>query len=224
MPETPSPHTTPTTRSQLHTHKQEELTDLAAFLHTLEPAQWEHPSLCDGWAVRHVISHIAIGYTWPLWRIGAAMVSYRGNIDRASAEMSRRWGDEHSPAEILSCLERGIAHPRGISRLEPKHEALIDHLTHHQDIRRPLGMPREIPVSRLTAAFDHLSRTGGFVKTKTRVRGLRLVATDLDRSVGDGPEVRGAAEAIILAATGRPIVLGELSGAGVSELRARLGA
>lgn len=55
-------------------------------------------------------------------------------------------------------------------------------------------------------------------------RGLRLVATDLDWSTGRGPEVRGTAEALLLAVAGRPVVLPELSGAGVDLLARRIDA
>ena len=35
-----------------------ERTDLADFLATLTPEQWEVPSLCDGWRVRDVVAHV----------------------------------------------------------------------------------------------------------------------------------------------------------------------
>lgn len=72
------------------------------------------------------------------------------------------------------------------------------------------------------AVLDALPRIGGFMQSKQRVRGLRLVATDVDHTVGDGPEVRGPTEAIILAASGRPVALDELSGQGVELLTNRL--
>lgn len=35
-----------------------ERTDLADFLATLRPEQWETPSLCEGWRVRDVVAHV----------------------------------------------------------------------------------------------------------------------------------------------------------------------
>src|SRR5665648_501152 len=55
----------------------------------------------------------------------------------------------------------------------------------------------------------------------SRIKGLRLTATDVDWSVGDGEEVTGAAEALILAMSGREVVLPELVGPGVARLAAR---
>jgi hypothetical protein len=62
--------------------------------------------------------------------------------------------------------------------------ALVDGLIHHQDIRRPLGQPREIPTERLRHALNFAliaPPIGGF----RRARGLRLVATDLDWAVAE---------------------------------------
>ena len=65
---------------------------------------------------------------------------------------------------------------------------------------------------------------GAFVKAKARTAGLRLVADDLDWSHGDGPEVMGSGEAILLVATGRRQALDELKGEGVETLRRRMAA
>ena len=106
---------------------------------------------------------------------------------------------------------------RGISKVIKPAEGLVDHLIHHQDIRRPLGRPRVIPADRLVAALDVVPGLGGFVGAKQRVAGLRLVATDVDWSHGSGPEVTGPGEAILLAASGRPAGLEDLSGEGADR-------
>jgi hypothetical protein len=48
------------------------------------------------------------------------------------------------------------------------------------------------------------------------------VATDLTWSRGDGPEIQGAGEAIVMAIGGRPAALDDLTGDGVEVLRTRL--
>jgi hypothetical protein len=50
------------------------------------------------------------------------------------------------------------------------------------------------------------------------------VATDASWSYGDGPEVRGSAEALLLLLFGRRPAPGELGGPGAEVLAARLGA
>lgn len=36
----------------------EERADLAAFLSSLTPEQWQAPTLCPGWRVRDVVAHV----------------------------------------------------------------------------------------------------------------------------------------------------------------------
>ena len=202
--------------------KAAELSDFSDFLHDLTADDWDAPSLCAGWKVRDVVSHLAVGYTVPLRVIVGQVVKYRGKVDKGSDVLSREFGRDHTPAQILEAFDRGRMTPRGIGRIEKQHEALVDHLVHHQDCRRPLDRPRIIPAERARALVDALPRAGGFVASRKRVAGLRLVAIDIDHTVGDGPEVRGTAEALALAATGRTLVLDELAGDGAEVLRTRL--
>ena len=56
-----------------------------------------------------------------------------------------------------------------------------------------------------------------------RLDGLRLIATDADRHGDAGttgsPELRGRAEALAMAVTGREVALEDLAGGGVDVLR-----
>ena len=204
----------------------DEMGSIASLLHELADEQWDAASLCDGWRVRDVISHMCLGYTTPMPKMVALIAKRSFNIDRASKEESIAFGDAHSPAEILSVLERihrdNIR--KGITRVIPSKEGLVDHFTHHQDIRRPLGLPRAMPEDRLLAALEAAPSIGGFLKAKGRARGLRFIASDIDWSWGDGPEVKGNGEAILLALGGRPSVLNELGGEGLATLRERVAA
>ena len=60
----------------------------------------------------------------------------------------------------------------------------------------------------------------GFVGTG-RTQGLRIEATDLDWSHGEGDLVRGRGEALALGIAGRPVAYDDLEGAGVGLLRSR---
>jgi uncharacterized protein (TIGR03083 family) len=200
-----------------------ELADFSDFLRGLRDDQWEVPSLCEGWKVRDVVSHLTVGYTFSLATIAGQVIKFRGSVPKGSDHLSRVYGRDHSPAQILAAFDEGRAHPKGVGRIVAAHEGFVDHFVHQQDCRRPLGLPRGVTDEQARAIVDALPRAGGFVASKKRVKGLRLVATDVDHAVGDGPEVRGTAEALALAGTGRPIVLAELDGDGVEVLRARIG-
>jgi uncharacterized protein (TIGR03083 family) len=97
----------------------------------------------------------------------------------------------------------------------------VDCLIHHQDIRRPLGLPREVPPERLLEALK-IALKAPVIPAKSNANGLRLVATDLDWNHGEGAEVAGPAEALLLTLAGRTDALDELEGPGQPKLRERV--
>jgi uncharacterized protein (TIGR03083 family) len=108
--------------------------------------------------------------------------------------------------------------PFGSRPIDP----LVDALVHGQDIARPLGRPRPMPADRAVPALEHVLGSRWYGARK-RFRGVRLVATDGDRSFGDGSaELRGPAGDLLLVATGRPSGLGALTGDGVDLVVDRL--
>jgi hypothetical protein len=88
-------------------------------------------------------------------------------------------------------------------------------------MRRALGAPRRIPDHRLVEALGNIHRLPG-VDAKRRAHGLRLRATDVDWSTGQGEEVAGPGEAILMALAGRAAALEDLAGPGRAILAARL--
>lgn len=201
----------------------DESRDLGEFLADLPEEQWDTPSLCRGWRVRDVVSHMAVGHTMPIFRYGIALSRYRLRMDDTSFALATDYARTHTPAEILALFREGTAgRPRAAARLVPVRDLFTDHLVHQQDIRRPLGMPREIPQQRALAALQTLARMRT-VPCRRRMAGLHLIATDVDfeRRAGE-LELRGTAEALIMAVTGRVNVLSELRGDGVDTLAHRL--
>jgi uncharacterized protein (TIGR03083 family) len=197
-----------------------ERTDLLEFVSGLTPQQWDAPTLCAGWRVRDVVAH---------------MISYEGLPGR---ELVRRFAKGRfrlagvnavgvgelraaRPDELLALLEQRLE-PNGLTTGFGGRVALLDALIHQQDIRRPLGIPRTIPVERLVPALS-FARFAPPIGAFWRARGLRLVATDLDWSDGRGPEVHGPGEALLMAIAGRRGVVGELTGPGQATLAARIG-
>jgi uncharacterized protein (TIGR03083 family) len=94
---------------------------------------------------------------------------------------------------------------------------------HHQDMRRSLGMARIIPAERLRSVLETIVTPRGSINLGSRERaaGLRLRATDADWVHGDGPEVSGPAEALMMALSGRGVALAELEGDGKPVLADR---
>ncbi|MEQ4208834.1 maleylpyruvate isomerase family mycothiol-dependent enzyme [Actinopolymorpha sp. B9G3] len=197
----------------------EERRDLADFLDTLTEEEWEQPSLCPGWSVRDVVGHIpsydALG--WPAVLALFARSGFSlGRCNQVGVNQSRRLGTEELVARL-----RAHAVPRGITAMFGCAIALTDGVIHHQDIRRALGHPRTVPQERLVAALEFAPRARA-LPAPANVRGLRVIATDVNWTHGTGPEVRGPGEALLVALAGRPEALADLEGPGLDALAARL--
>ena len=88
-------------------------------------------------------------------------------------------------AEQLVAVLRDNAEPHGLGAGFGGRVALTDNMIHQQDIRRPLGIERTIPVERLCAALDFV-RYSPTIRGAWLARGARLVATDFDWSLRQG--------------------------------------
>lgn len=194
---------------------------LADRLARLTAAQWEAPSLCEGWRVRDVLAHLV----WPLEtstaKIVAKVVLNGFSFDTVAAQAAK--ADGRPPTAML-----GVLRAKAESRFKPPgagaQAPLTDVLVHGLDIRRPLGLDLEVDHRALRTSLDYLltkTATKGFVKSGV-TEGLRFDATDVDWSGGTGPRVTGLAEDLLLALTGRRSVLGLLHGDGAEEFRTRL--
>lgn len=196
---------------------------IADFIDELDDDSFDTASLCEGWRVRDVMSHMIIGHTTGALPMMAKVARFRFDVPAGSKALSIDYGSTHTAAEIRTAWRDVVAHrtARGIARMIPDKEGFVDHLIHHQDMRRPLGRPRSIDPAHLGFALDAATGIGGFLGAKGRMKGLAWRATDIDWAKGDGPEVAGSAEALLLAAGGRASVFPELTGEGVSVLRDR---
>lgn len=203
-----------------------ETADLVALMDELDDAEFDHASLCDGWRVRDVISHLVLGHVTPMPKMVGLIARSGFNVPQASRKGSARYGSAHTPTELRDEWHEVVDGRvrRGISKVISTKEMFVDHLIHHQDIRRPLDRPRTIPAERLTAALDTLPTIGGFLKSKQRMRGITWTADDVEWAFGSGPPVTGPAEALIMLASGRPAALDETLGDGLSVIRRRLAA
>ncbi len=196
-----------------------ERADLAAFLATLTPQQWDAPSLCSGWTVKDVVAHV-ISYE-ELGVLGLVKRFAKGRIVRAN-EVGVAEFAALSPQQLVEFLRNHLT-PHGLTAGFGGMIALVDGTIHHQDIRRSLARPRTVPADRLTRVLG-LVPGNPRLGAGRRIRGLRLLATDVDWTHGHGPEVTGPGEALLMAMAGRRAALADLSGPGRATLAERLGA
>ena len=198
----------------------EERDSLVNTLQSLTPEQWDAPSLCEGWRVRDVVGHMVTGLEMSLPKVMGRTALAGFNINKASAKAGRETGarpTDELTAAIASANElSGFAKVLGWAKLVP------DVTIHHEDIRQAVGLaPHVIPAERMKFSLSTLHKDVGPLKAKKRSKGLRLVATDLDWTEGEGAEVRGPGLSLLLAMGGRSAGIDECEGDGVALLRTR---
>lgn len=188
----------------------------ADLLAQLSDSELDSPSLCADWSVREVAAHLTLqGIDL---RKALAMVAryYRGGGMNALSRRAAQQKAQQVPfPRLLSELRALAVNPRPNLGV-PKIGALFEALAHAQDIAIPLG--REFPVDPLVAAW---SATGAIeIRDRDRFKvvgpppliDVTLTATDIDWSMGEGPEVRGPMLALFLVTVGRTATLGRLEG------------
>ena len=190
---------------------------LIADLERSDPRRWSEPSPCPGWTVHDVVAHLVdtarttrVGFVLGLARAGF-------DFDRQNARgVARERGA--SPEETLARL-RAVA-TRRTTPPAPLDSRLVEEIVHGEDVRRPLGLRRAYPAEAVARALRLQARTpASFGGAKELTARVRLAASDTDLVVGEGPEVRGPALALLLVACGRPTAPGELAGPGTDALR-----
>ena len=196
---------------------EEERLALADLLDTLLPRQWEASSLCEGWTVAEVVTHLTGLLTGGAAGVVRAAVRARGDLHAANRATVAAAGDRHR-ADLVRDLRAHAAsrvHPPGMGSRAPLTEVML----HRLDVAVPLGLTVDRPIEPWGPVLDFLTSPQarlGFVP-RGRPR-LTLGATDLSWSSGDAPEVVGPAASLALVLSGRPAGLTCLSGPGMPAL------
>ncbi|MET8988818.1 maleylpyruvate isomerase family mycothiol-dependent enzyme [Nonomuraea wenchangensis] len=182
----------------------------------LDGEQWGKPSLCEGWTVHDVAAHLVD--TARTTRLGfvVGLVRARFDFHRQNAHgVERERGV--SPQDTLERLRQVAL--RKTTPPAPLESRLVEELVHGEDIRRPLGLARSYPEQAVVRSLRLQARTpASFGGAKELTARVKLTASDVDLSIGDGPEVRGTALSLLLAVSGRRVALDELAGPGVAVL------
>jgi uncharacterized protein (TIGR03083 family) len=191
---------------------------MADTLEALSPEQWAADSWCTSWSVQDTAGHIlAAAEQTPLnfyKELAAAGFKFDVFTTRGATRLSKV-----GPAAIIQRLRARTTttnHPPA-----PVMAMLGEIVVHGDDIRRPLGLVHQSPESALVAVADSWKNSNLLIGSKRRIAGLKFRAEDVSWSHGDGPEVSGPLQSLILAMTGRKGAHSDLSGDGVAELARR---
>lgn len=197
----------------------DERLSLADLFESLADHEWRAASLCGGWTTLHVTAHMTMSTRTTALVMFTGMLRARGDFDRMEDNFARDHVARFTPAELIAQLRETAGSARrapGAAPLDP----LVDALVHGQDVARPLGRERPMPVEQTIAALEHV-RTSRFYGARTRFRDTRLVATDCDWSGGEGSlELHGPVGDLLMVATGRPAGLSTITGPAVPRVTA----
>jgi hypothetical protein len=171
-----------------------------------------------------MLGHISAGFTTGLPIMIIEVGRHGCNVPKASEVESIAFASVRTTEQVLAVFDSVVNNKvrKGITHFIKPTESLLDHVVHYEDIRRPLGQPRQVPEERLVALWTWPRPCPASSGPKARAAGLRLVATEVDWSCGDGPEVSGAGEALLLGVAGRAAALDELDGEGLALLKERV--
>lgn len=177
-------------------------------------------SLCKAWSVHEVLAHLIMPMQVSMPKFVLAMLLAGGKFDRANERLTQQQA-QLPFTEIVEILRQQADNrftPPGEGAVAP----LTDILVHGLDIRWPLDLPYDIPHERAIKALNALMETSSAPVPKGLTTGLRFEANDVDWAHGTGATVRGRADALLLAITGRSVALKELHGDGLSALKSRM--
>jgi uncharacterized protein (TIGR03083 family) len=201
--------------------ERDEMLDLAERFAVLDDDQWNSPSLCAQWRIRDVLGHVTAGAEG-VFRFGAifrGMLRHGFNYNRWIAADGQLRGRQ-DPAILLKVLRNAAVNPSAPPGTRSV-RGLMHVLVHGQDMCRPLGIARNLPEAHLVPVADFVKDDVHMFGAKKRIAGLRLTASDMDWSHGNGPEVTGPAEALVMVMAGRLVALDDLSGEGKAALVSR---
>lgn len=133
---------------------------LVELLEDLSDEEWDRPSLCAAWTVRHVAAHVALqNTTWSDMPRGVLAMIRHGGMNATIHAMARRHAQLPRERVIAEIRDRiGVWRPLPTVTYR---ETVVDYLVHTQDIAIPLGRSVQMLLTgRTAAALPQLSGDG----------------------------------------------------------------
>ena len=190
--------------------------EFADRVESLDEGASDSQSWCAGWRVRDVVGHLV--HLAEATQLSIVRDVIKGGLrpDRALSKVARGLGDEGVPelARRLRAAADGRFHVLGT----PRAVALGEVLVHSADALRALGLELDAPPQDVVPVLDGYWRVGRVAFHAAPQRGRGLVATDVDWTRGQGPEVTGRAIDLLLLIANRRQVVSSLSGPGATTL------
>ncbi len=191
--------------------------DLADMVEGLSAEQLQSPTLCEQWNVQGVTCHVTSFVTHSFPKFMFTVAKNRGDFEKASQAMANN--ELARPfSDVLADL-RAKATKSSALPMFPEELTMTDTMIHTQDIRRPLGLDGGFDDKSMRSALDFLTehKMATTLVDRKPLEGIKLSPSDLDWSWGDGAEITGKAESIMMAMANRPSAMADISGPGAAR-------
>jgi len=169
----------------------EERRAIRALLPTLTPEQWAAQSLCKEWTVRDVLAHLV---AWDDLIIYRTRGEHRAAAARFFALYLLSLGSMRRLNRRLDTTLRDLSIEELIRRFGAEDDTdmkwlfdgsnpgahYAEYVLHHEDIRRPLGLPSTRPADRIEAAIEGTKRLPGVRLQARRRRALSAAPPSME--------------------------------------------
>jgi len=205
---------------------------LADALSQLSAEQWHGASLCAGWTPAHVLAHQTMPFRITEAEFMTGMQQCGGDFTKYSDEIAER--DSHiPPADLVAVLRENAEHPwappgGGLAG------ALSHDVIHGLDSTWLAGVAYDIPVEAMTMILGMITDPlalpeDAVVAAEVQpgaqratlfgfpLDGIKVSATDLEWSTGQGAELRGRGRDLLPLLAGRNISHEMFSGPGADR-------
>ena len=196
-----------------------ERAELATYLDKLTPEQWQSQTWCDKWNVQDLVAHMVAAGSITFGHFAGGFIKAGFNFNK-TIETDVLLYNGGSPDDVKTRFDAIVTSTK--TPPGPKYVAFGEIMVHGEELRRGLGDRGDHPAAHLIALAESYKTTGAPLNGKKRIAGLKLRATDVDWSTGDGPEVFGDCMSLAMAMAGRKGALNDLDGPGLDALRSRM--
>jgi len=176
---------------------------LADALGTLTADQWGSASLCAGWTAAHVLAHQTMPFRISEPDFMAGLQCCGGDFTKFSDQIAER-DSKLPPAELVAVLRANADTP-----WRPPGGGLTGALTHDVihglDIAWPLGLAYETSERATAAVLDSLTSPGSQTVFGFPLEGIRVAASDVGWSAGEGAELTGRSRDLMPLLAGRAV-------------------
>jgi len=192
--------------------------EFADMMESLTPEQRQQQSLCDAWTAHEVLAHVTSFVETGAGSLFATIIKSGFNFDKAAVAMAAKRSGR-STTDLTASLRANGSKSSPLPMF-PEELTVADIAIHTQDVRRGLGLEGSLgeTLLRTTLDFQTAHKKADILVKRPPLDGIKLQAADMDWSFGQGAEISGSAEAIMMALAQRP-VLDELSGDGLANWR-----